>query len=136
MERMERMELLLGYEEESRVFFFFRKRRLCKQSAMYLPSSCPLHCLPLIVKSALAGSPRLDNLAIVPSLFPVTFPNISTVAPLRPSKPAFVHTEQEGDPSSTMASSVDAKLLKQTKFPPEFNQKVDMKKVNVEVMKK
>lgn len=35
-----------------------------------------------------------------------------------------------------MASSVDAKLLKQTKFPPDFNQKVDMKKVNVEVMKK
>lgn len=35
-----------------------------------------------------------------------------------------------------MATSVDAKLLKQTKFPPEFNQKVDMKKVNVEVMKK
>lgn len=35
-----------------------------------------------------------------------------------------------------MAMSVDAKLLKQTKFPPEFNQKVDMKKVNVEVMKK
>lgn len=28
------------------------------------------------------------------------------------------------------------KLLKQTKFPPEFNTKVDMKKVNVEVMKK
>lgn len=26
--------------------------------------------------------------------------------------------------------------MKQTKFPPEFNQKVDMKKVNVEVMKK
>ena len=35
-----------------------------------------------------------------------------------------------------MAMSVDAKLLKQTKFPPEFSQKVDMKKVNVEVMKK
>ncbi|KAI9835176.1 MAG: hypothetical protein M1819_002546 [Sarea resinae] len=35
-----------------------------------------------------------------------------------------------------MASSVDAKLLKQTKFPPEFNQKVDMQKVNIEVMKK
>ena len=35
-----------------------------------------------------------------------------------------------------MATSVDAKLLKQTKFPSEFNQKVDMKKVNVEVMKK
>jgi len=35
-----------------------------------------------------------------------------------------------------MASSVDAKLLKQTKFPPDFSQKVDMKKVNIEVMKK
>ncbi len=35
-----------------------------------------------------------------------------------------------------MAMSVDAKLLKQTRFPPQFNQKVDMKKVNVEVMKK
>ncbi|MCJ1283696.1 hypothetical protein MMC26_003027 [Xylographa opegraphella] len=35
-----------------------------------------------------------------------------------------------------MATSVDAKLLKSTKFPPEFNQKVDMQKVNVEVMKK
>jgi serine/arginine repetitive matrix protein 1 len=35
-----------------------------------------------------------------------------------------------------MASSVGEKLLKATKFPPEFNQKVDMQKVNVEVMKK
>jgi serine/arginine repetitive matrix protein 1 len=33
-------------------------------------------------------------------------------------------------------ASVDAKLLRQTKFPTEFNQKVDMTKVNVEVMKK
>ena len=37
---------------------------------------------------------------------------------------------------NTMASSVDAKMLKSTKFPLEFNQKVDMTKVNVEVMKK
>jgi serine/arginine repetitive matrix protein 1 len=37
---------------------------------------------------------------------------------------------------SKMATSVDAKLLKSTKFPVEFNQKVDMQKVNVEVMKK
>jgi serine/arginine repetitive matrix protein 1 len=35
-----------------------------------------------------------------------------------------------------MAATVDQKLLRQTKFPPEFNQKVDMQKVNVEVMKK
>lgn len=35
-----------------------------------------------------------------------------------------------------MANTVDQKLLKQTKFPPEFNQKVDMQKVNIEVMKK
>jgi membrane-bound lytic murein transglycosylase MltF len=38
--------------------------------------------------------------------------------------------------SPDMAANVDMKLLKQTKFPPEFNQKVDMKKVNIEVMKK
>jgi len=35
-----------------------------------------------------------------------------------------------------MADSVDQKLLKQTKFPVEFSQKVDMQKVNIEVMKK
>ncbi|RMZ92602.1 hypothetical protein DV736_g191, partial [Chaetothyriales sp. CBS 134916] len=35
-----------------------------------------------------------------------------------------------------MAASVDRKLLRQTKFPPEFNQKVDIQKINVEVMKK
>ncbi|KAF5864743.1 Serine/arginine repetitive matrix protein 1 [Aspergillus alliaceus] len=35
-----------------------------------------------------------------------------------------------------MAASVDAKLLRQTKFPPEFSRKVDMTKVNIEVMKK
>lgn len=35
-----------------------------------------------------------------------------------------------------MATGVDAKLLKSTKFPPEFSQKVDMTKVNLQVMKK
>lgn len=35
-----------------------------------------------------------------------------------------------------MAASVDQKLRAQTKFPPEFNQKVDSQKVNIEVMKK
>jgi serine/arginine repetitive matrix protein 1 len=35
-----------------------------------------------------------------------------------------------------MATSVDAKLLRQTKFPPEFSRRVDMTKVNIEVMKK
>jgi hypothetical protein len=34
-----------------------------------------------------------------------------------------------------MASGVDAKLLKSTKFPPEYSKKVDMQKVNLEVMK-
>jgi hypothetical protein len=34
-----------------------------------------------------------------------------------------------------MATTVDEKLVRATKFPPEFNQKVDMKKVNIEVMK-
>ncbi|KAI1172431.1 PWI domain-containing protein [Nemania sp. FL0916] len=35
-----------------------------------------------------------------------------------------------------MAATMDAKLLRATKFPPEFNQKVDMQKVNLQVMKK
>lgn len=35
-----------------------------------------------------------------------------------------------------MAAPVDAKLLRKTKFPPEFSRKVDMQKVNIEVMKK
>jgi hypothetical protein len=35
-----------------------------------------------------------------------------------------------------MASGVDARLLKSTKFPPEFSQKVDMQKVNLQVIKK
>jgi serine/arginine repetitive matrix protein 1 len=34
-----------------------------------------------------------------------------------------------------MDTGVDAKLLKSTKFPPQFNQKVDMNKVNNQVMK-
>jgi serine/arginine repetitive matrix protein 1 len=38
--------------------------------------------------------------------------------------------------SGKMATAVDQKLLRQTKFPSEFNQKVDMRKVNIEVMKK
>lgn len=36
----------------------------------------------------------------------------------------------------SMATPTDSKLLKQTKFPPEFNKKVDVRKVNIEVMKK
>ncbi|KAG6010835.1 hypothetical protein E4U54_008335 [Claviceps lovelessii] len=35
-----------------------------------------------------------------------------------------------------MTSKVDARLLKSTKFPPEFSKKVDMQKVNLQVMKK
>ncbi|KAK4070335.1 hypothetical protein Trihar35433_4802 [Trichoderma harzianum] len=35
-----------------------------------------------------------------------------------------------------MASAGDARLMKSTKFPTEFNQKVDMQKVNLQVIKK
>ncbi|KAF2253447.1 PWI domain-containing protein [Trematosphaeria pertusa] len=35
-----------------------------------------------------------------------------------------------------MALSVDQKRLKATKFPPEFNQKVDIQKVNIDLIKK
>ena len=38
--------------------------------------------------------------------------------------------------SSVLTSNVDQRLLKSTKFPPEFNTKVDMQKVNVPVIKK
>lgn len=37
---------------------------------------------------------------------------------------------------AAMASAGDARLLKSTKFPPEFSQKVDMQKVNLQVIKK
>lgn len=51
--------------------------------------------------------------------------------------PSFISIRTPTTPkASNMATSVDAKLLRTTKFPPEFNQKVDMKKVNLEVMKK
>jgi hypothetical protein len=50
------------------------------------------------------------------------------------SNTSFLQTS--GGPRVRMAASVDQKLRAQTKFPPEFNQKVDMQKVNVEVMKK
>lgn len=35
-----------------------------------------------------------------------------------------------------MALSVDQKRLKATKFPPEFDRKVDIEKVNIDLMKK
>lgn len=34
-----------------------------------------------------------------------------------------------------MASGVDARLMRATKFPPEFSQKVDTQKVNLDIMK-
>lgn len=48
------------------------------------------------------------------------------------------HRSRQGIASTLpiMATGVDAKLLKSTKFPPEFSQKVDMTKVNLQVMKK
>lgn len=38
--------------------------------------------------------------------------------------------------SAALITNVDKKQLRTTKFPPEFEQKVDMKKVNVPVIKK
>jgi serine/arginine repetitive matrix protein 1 len=35
-----------------------------------------------------------------------------------------------------MALSVDQKLLRATKFPPEFDKRVDIEKVNMELMRK
>lgn len=38
--------------------------------------------------------------------------------------------------SAALTTNVDARKLRATKFPAEFNEKVDMKKVNVPVIKK
>ncbi|EFE32702.1 uncharacterized protein ARB_00527 [Trichophyton benhamiae CBS 112371] len=45
-------------------------------------------------------------------------------------------SEKELQRRRQRAAIMDAKLLKTTKFPPEFAKKVDMTKVNIEVMKK
>lgn len=37
--------------------------------------------------------------------------------------------------SASLTTNVDQKLLRATKFPPEFNTKVDLKKVNVQLIK-
>ena len=37
--------------------------------------------------------------------------------------------------SAVLTTNVDQRLLRTTKFPPEFNQKVDMRKVNVQLIK-
>ena len=72
------------------------------------------------------------------------FPSLASRSPLLslPSSTSCSPPNQRNAPRKRqvvrliMASSVDLKLLKSTKFPSEFNTKVDMKKVNVEVMKK
>ena len=37
--------------------------------------------------------------------------------------------------SAALTTNVDQRLLRTTKFPPEFNVKVDMKKVNIHLIK-
>ena len=37
--------------------------------------------------------------------------------------------------SAALTTNVDKRLLRETKFPPEFNIKVDMKKVNIHIIK-
>ncbi len=37
--------------------------------------------------------------------------------------------------SAALTTNVDQRLLRTTKFPPEFNTKVDLKKVNVQLIK-
>jgi len=51
-------------------------------------------------------------------------------SPSLPQRPTRATT-----PTSKMALSVDQKRLMATKFPPEFNQKVDIQKVKIDLMK-
>jgi hypothetical protein len=57
---------------------------------------------------------------------------LSTSAP----KDARRHTHTSSTMSAALLTNVDQKLLRKTKFPPEFDQKVNMEKVNVPVIKK
>lgn len=72
--------------------------------------------------------------------FPFNTPvNLSTLLLFAPSSTCR-HSSRCPSPASPpqpviMASGVDAKLLKSTKFPPEYSKKVDREKVNLEVMK-
>jgi hypothetical protein len=63
------------------------------------------------------------------------FPILPQLSPST-STPTTVSPPLHRRRTASMATGVDAKLLKSTKFPPEFNQKVDMQKVNIQVMKK
>ena len=45
-------------------------------------------------------------------------------------------TPRPDNDAASMALSVDQKRLKATKFPPEFDTKVDIQKVNIDLMKK
>jgi len=58
------------------------------------------------------------------------------IATLTQHNPIGLSSRLTGAKPASMATGVDAKLLKSTKFPPEFNRKVDMQKVNIQVMKK
>lgn len=63
--------------------------------------------------------------------FPTTPKKLASEFPARD-----VGLSLQGFQIARMAATVDMKLLRATKFPPEFNQKVDMQKVNLQVMKK
>jgi hypothetical protein len=84
-------------------------------------------------------SPHLPYLACL-CLLPAEFQLF--LQPQQRNSDTHSSTPKPGEPiqvsvgSEDMATAVDQKLLRQTKFPPEFSQKVDMKKVNIEVMKK
>lgn len=70
------------------------------------------------------GRRAINNLRLSPAS-----PNRNLIASIRKRHERF-------EDLVAMAASVDAKLLRATKFPVEFNQKVDFQKVNLQVMKK
>lgn len=72
-----------------------------------------------------------------PALFLNFNPDVTaSLHAVSPFTTSSLHTRTRQQSLPTMATGVDAKLLKSTKFPPEFSQKVDMQKVNLQVMKK
>jgi hypothetical protein len=65
-------------------------------------------------------------------------PTLPLPLPLSTSTPkdARRRTHSSSTMSTALLTNVDQKLLRKTKFPPEFDQKVNMEKVNVPVIKK
>jgi hypothetical protein len=85
-----------------------------------------------------AGHVRGAALTFIILEFDKQSPTLPPLLPLPPPIPKTCarRTHTSCTMSAALLTNVDQKLLRKTKFPPEFDQKVNMEKVNVPVIKK